>query len=707
LARIISYIHPTEILNAIKLVSRKFYWLSYDIAYWRREFTQNASTYFERTISYPKTQSGFLEFWLESIIKWAIRNKSQSLLDSFYQRVIITRYKAWKEENQKKHLLIETTDAEGRTQNDWAAICNQLAEFKKLDRLQTEEEKITALVSAAKHGHLDLVKEILAKIDDDNDPVSSAAKTKGKNLALSCAGAGGHCDIIEVLLNHGAELDAIECARGTALMAAVQRRHYDTVDFLLKKGADVNAAPRDGLSALMIAVDRGYLEIVRLLLKNGANANYITSYDYSALYFAIITNRIELVKLLFEETNDSYVKRMAFKEAALRERLDIVRFFAKNNSYATNPDIFEALLLGATLRGNSTMLKAILTSINSDAIRSSLDILLTIAVLRANDLSATRADVNLKYFEIIEILSNRGAQIQDIDDSKKAALIYLISNHASLQAMDEQNSEFKDDELPLLFGHYYTAIAFLLEKGTDANTIDECGETALSLVARKGRLTLISLLLDYGADVNTPSRGKKTALMHAAQTGHLKAVEFLLKKGANVNATDDENNTALICAAEEGHVQIVALLLKSGVSHAQKAEALARATMKGQLEVVNLLRVEMVSRATVDYLQWRATEAPGHRLLNRFNHWYHGTSGIKRTENILHSIDVGLSPTQLMKKVKSAVEDSSHRKHSYSRYIFDVFKAPPTSTVNHQSDEEFLELKNEFLANFDQQFLSV
>ncbi|KTC86033.1 ankyrin repeat-containing protein [Legionella drozanskii LLAP-1] len=667
LARIISYIHPTEILNTIKLVSRKFYWLSYDIAYWRREFTQNASTYF-LTKYFPKT----LTFWLRSLINWAIRNKSQSLLDSFYQRVIVTRYKAWKEENQKKHLLIETTDAEGHTQNHWAAICNQLAEFQNVERLPLgikDARGRTALVIAAKFGHLDLVTEILAKIDDDNDPATRAAGIKEKNLALRFASDWGHFDIIEVLLNHGANLNSIEDSHQTVLMAAVANGHYDMVEFLLKKGADVNVHAMKG-TALLLAVINDHLEIVRLLLKKGAKARFV-------LDTAVFRGQLEMIKVIFEETNDSHLKYRALLHAIQQEKPDIVRFFAENTTHkdAIGSDSFEALLLGTEF-AKPSMVQALCTGVNfnSDTIRSTLQTLLTITVLQVNDFSETSEKTN-QLFELIEILHNHDAKIEDINDSKEAALRHLIAHSVKITSISEQNNHFHlHFNYEFTYAQYLKKIKFLLEKGTD---------------------------------INTPFRGKKTALMHAAQRGHVRLVELLLEKGANVNATDDENNSALISAAEEGHLQIVALLLKSGVSQAQKAEALARATTKGQLEVVNLLRIEMVKGATVGYLDWRATEAPGHRLLNRFNHWYHGTNGIKRTENILHSINSGVSPTQLMQEVKSAVEDSSHRKHSYSRYIFDAFQAPPISTVNNQTDEEFLELKQDFLANFDQQFLSV
>ncbi|WP_131764190.1 ankyrin repeat domain-containing protein [Legionella drozanskii] len=668
LIKVISHLHPHDILNSLKLVSPKFYTLSHEIAFWRMVFRreENPSLW---SASYFWVSSGYLESWLNRIINWAIRNKSQNILDSFYHWVVVTRYNKWKEKDK-------TCDSKGRTQNHWAAICNQLAEFRKADQLlidSRDNANRTALVIAAQHGHLELVNEILAKIDEDNVTARSKAWTIEKNRALKSATRQGHFDIIEVLLNHGAK---IEDPPQTALIIAVEKSDYDMVDFLLKKGADVNMGRgENGETALMLAVSNGHVEIVRLLLKKGANANHVTYDHQTALMAAVILDQVEMIKIIFEETNID-LRTMALFMAVSWKKSEMVRFFVENTAHedAIGSNIFEELLLDTALTRPSMVLPLLAgVNFNSDTISSTLETLLTIAILHWDDLSETSEEAN-RYFDLIEILNNHGAKIEAINDSKQAALRHLIAHIGKIYAMAEHKFFSLHFDYVNIYDQYLKEIKFLLEKG---------------------------------ADINTPFRGKKTALMHAAQGGHLKLVELLLEKGANVNATDDENNTALISAAEEGHVQIVALLLKSGVSHAQKAEALARATINRQLDVVNLLQVEMVSRATVDYLNWRETEAPGHRLLNRFTHWYHGTNGIKRTENILHSINSGVSPTQLMQEVKSAVEDSSHRKHSYSRYIFDVFKAPPTSTVNNQSDEEFLELKKEFLANYDQQFLSV
>jgi len=52
----------------------------------------------------------------------------------------------------------------------------------------------------------------------------------------------------------------------TALMLAASHGRYDMVELLLEAGADVNARDEDGSTALMCACEHGYIEIVQMLL---------------------------------------------------------------------------------------------------------------------------------------------------------------------------------------------------------------------------------------------------------------------------------------------------------------------------------------------------------------------------------------------------------------------------------------------------------
>ncbi len=113
----------------------------------------------------------------------------------------------------------------------------------------------------------------------------------------------------------------------------------------------------------------------------------------------------------------------------------------------------------------------------------------------------------------------------------------------------------------------------LLDAGARSNTVDEYGETPLTLAAANGDAALVQRLLAAGAKANTARWNGETALMIAAGAGSVDAVRQLALHGADVNAADPRRGqTALMWAAAEGHADVARVLLEIG------------ANVKGRLE---------------------------------------------------------------------------------------------------------------------------
>ena len=83
----------------------------------------------------------------------------------------------------------------------------------------------------------------------------------------------GHQEIVQLLLDKGADVNAKKTDGVTALMVASRDGHQEVVKLLLDKGADVNAKRTDGVTALMAVSASGYIEIAQSLLANGADVN--------------------------------------------------------------------------------------------------------------------------------------------------------------------------------------------------------------------------------------------------------------------------------------------------------------------------------------------------------------------------------------------------------------------------------------------------
>jgi len=116
--------------------------------------------------------------------------------------------------------------------------------------------------------------------------------------ALMYASLRGYNDIVELLIQKGADINAHSDYRETALMEASIHGHISIVELLIKNGADVNAKAKFGNTALLHASYWGYKDIVEILLKEGADVNAEDSYGETSLTKASQSNRKELVKLL-------------------------------------------------------------------------------------------------------------------------------------------------------------------------------------------------------------------------------------------------------------------------------------------------------------------------------------------------------------------------------------------------------------------------
>jgi ankyrin repeat protein len=79
---------------------------------------------------------------------------------------------------------------------------------------------------------------------------------------LHSAASGGHSEVVGVLLEAGASVDARQSGGWTALHSAVNNGDIASVTLLLAAGADAAAVNDEGLSVLAMAEARGDVALV-------------------------------------------------------------------------------------------------------------------------------------------------------------------------------------------------------------------------------------------------------------------------------------------------------------------------------------------------------------------------------------------------------------------------------------------------------------
>lgn len=108
--------------------------------------------------------------------------------------------------------------------------------------------------------------------------------------SLFLAVVGNQADLIDLILDAGADIDARNTRHKTPLMVAASYSHTESVKTLIRRGAKVNLKDENGNTALMHAVFSlmhavfsGSPDLVLVLLQAGANPNIKNSYGESAM----------------------------------------------------------------------------------------------------------------------------------------------------------------------------------------------------------------------------------------------------------------------------------------------------------------------------------------------------------------------------------------------------------------------------------------
>jgi ankyrin repeat protein len=105
----------------------------------------------------------------------------------------------------------------------------------------------------------------------------------------------------------------------------------------------------------------------------------------------------------------------------------------------------------------------------------------------------------------------------------------------------------------------------LLKNGTDVNSAQADGMTALHWAALKDDVDLARMLLYAGANVRATTRlGGYTPLLMASKNGNVGMIDALVKAGADPNGTTTNGTTALMLAAASGKADAVNVLLDHG-----------------------------------------------------------------------------------------------------------------------------------------------
>ncbi|UPL01629.1 hypothetical protein LCI18_012563 [Fusarium solani-melongenae] len=149
----------------------------------------------------------------------------------------------------------------------------------------------TALTHAAWLGRDDLVELLLEKGADPN------RREQHGRTALHIAVKHGYSSIITMLVEYGADVDAMVHS-WTPLLLAAKHWWFQIPNYLIKKRANVNAADYHGRTALHWTAHNGDKRLAQLLLERGAHLNARDRWGKTALQWAVENWQVGMADLL-------------------------------------------------------------------------------------------------------------------------------------------------------------------------------------------------------------------------------------------------------------------------------------------------------------------------------------------------------------------------------------------------------------------------
>ncbi|XP_043406653.1 poly [ADP-ribose] polymerase tankyrase-2 isoform X6 [Chelonia mydas] len=385
----------------------------------------------------------------------------------------------------------------------------------------------------------------------------------------------------------------------------------DVVEYLLQSGANVHARDDGGLIPLHNACSFGHAEVVNLLLRHGADPNARDNWNYTPLHEAAIKGKIDVCIVLLQHGAEP-----AIRNTDGRTALDLADPSAKA---VLTGEYKKDELLESARGGNEEKMMALLTPLNvnchaSDG-RKSTPLHLAAGYNRVKIVQLLLqhgADVHAKdkgdlvplhnacsygHYEVTELLVKHGACVNAMDlwqftplheaasKNRVEVCSLLLSYGADPTLLNCHNKSTIDlaptpqlkERLAYEFkGHSLLQAAresdvARIKKYLSLETVNfkhpQTHETALHCAAASlypKRKQVCELLLRKGANINEKTKDFLTPLHVASEKAHNDVVEVVVKHEAKVNALDNLGQTSLHRAAHCGHLQTCRLLLSSG-----------------------------------------------------------------------------------------------------------------------------------------------
>lgn len=433
--------------------------------------------------------------------------------------------------------------AEDREHHEIAALLRE-----RLSHKFAIGSNASSIIAAAREGNIDHVRAELAR-----DPALARTSDETGDTALHQAAGSGHLEIVNVLLDAGADIDAVR-GNGDRPIHSALMPHWSTprdrtdavVEQLLARGARYT---------IFIAAARGDIDYVRdALARDRSLANFEDDCHYRPISAAANRDDIEMVKLLLAHgANPALPERGAERGHALwgavhRRHREIVSLLLAHD--ADPNGMVESSGTPMMQAQNDPVLSALLRAHGGHELKDDLADAKRLVDEGKLDEAERLLRANREWLDNI----NRGWGDGILAGPARDGRIDIIEMLMRLGARVPLVSKWA----PYYYFKHEKTAAYLLDHGMDPNHMNWHRFTLLHHMAADGELAKARLLVDHGADVDAiDDEYRSTPLGIAARWGRRELVSFLLDAGADPTLAGATWATPIAWAERKGHQAIV------------------------------------------------------------------------------------------------------------------------------------------------------
>lgn len=299
----------------------------------------------------------------------------------------------------------------------------------------------------------------------------------------------------------------------TPLIAAITTGDSELVQLMLQRGADIEARCVDHITPLMHAVNHGHLSILELLLAKGAQVDTTTA-GWTALHRAADMVNVPMVNLLLAKGAD--IEARSCKGFSTKKH-PLARLGSDLDDYdevdVSDADVGWTALLRAATSGQEPMVRFLIEKGADIEARSPNNGTPLICAAEGN------------HEAVVELLLQNGANVKAGDDFGWKPLHRVIMNRGGESVAQmllthgaDINARCVYQKTPLhhaIERRNDCMVSFLLAAGADYEARDVAERTPLHTAIESRLETMVHILLEAGADAEAKDKGGHDALAAA------------------------------------------------------------------------------------------------------------------------------------------------------------------------------------------------